>query len=279
MARYRVEVAGHVASRFTETFDVVLVEMRRGHTILTVDLQDQAALHGLMEMLTITFFFLCRASARIFTPLHEDQAAQPTITLTSISSGCGPAQAHGRGCRSSGEVIAGGDASVAPVRPPQSLSTASRRLAADSPLFFFFWWPAGAGPWRGRRAGVRAARAEARPRRGAGKGRRRLAGPAGRRARPSIAVHGGGELGRPMPRRTWPRAPPPAQDRCARGRVPSGCERPATPPASGDRSGKVPAPPRSRATSGAPFPLTMSSWPPHHLGGHCRGPSHPGPGH
>jgi hypothetical protein len=51
VAQYRVEVAGHVASRFTDTFDVVLVEMRRGHTILTVDLQDQAALHGLLEML------------------------------------------------------------------------------------------------------------------------------------------------------------------------------------------------------------------------------------
>ena len=51
VAHYRVEVAGHVASRFTDTFDVVLVEMRRGHTILTLDLQDQAALHGLLEML------------------------------------------------------------------------------------------------------------------------------------------------------------------------------------------------------------------------------------
>ena len=51
MAQYRVEVAGHVASRFTDRFDVVLVEMRRGHTILTLDLQDQAALHGFLEML------------------------------------------------------------------------------------------------------------------------------------------------------------------------------------------------------------------------------------
>ncbi len=51
MAHYRVEVAGHVGSRFTDTFDVVLVEMRHGRTILTLDLQDQAALHGLLEML------------------------------------------------------------------------------------------------------------------------------------------------------------------------------------------------------------------------------------
>jgi hypothetical protein len=48
---YRVELAGHVGSRFRETFDVVLVEMRRGRTIVTVDLQDQAALHGFLEML------------------------------------------------------------------------------------------------------------------------------------------------------------------------------------------------------------------------------------
>jgi hypothetical protein len=51
VAHYRVEVEGHVASRFTEAFDVVLVEMREGRTILTVDLQDQAALHGLFELL------------------------------------------------------------------------------------------------------------------------------------------------------------------------------------------------------------------------------------
>lgn len=51
MVRYRVEVAGHVASRFTDTFDVMLVEMRGGRTILTLDLEDQAALHGLLEML------------------------------------------------------------------------------------------------------------------------------------------------------------------------------------------------------------------------------------
>ena len=48
MAQYRVEVEGHVAARFTEAFDVLLVEMRGGRTILTVDLQDQAALHGLL---------------------------------------------------------------------------------------------------------------------------------------------------------------------------------------------------------------------------------------
>ena len=51
MAQYRVEVAGHVGSRFADTFDVVLVEMRRGRTILTLDLQDQAAQHGFLEML------------------------------------------------------------------------------------------------------------------------------------------------------------------------------------------------------------------------------------
>ena len=51
MAQYRVEVAGHVGSRFADTFDVVLVEMRGGRTILTLDLQDQAALHGFLEML------------------------------------------------------------------------------------------------------------------------------------------------------------------------------------------------------------------------------------
>jgi len=51
VAQYRVEVAGHVGSRFADTFDVVLVEMRRGRTILTLDLQDQAALHGFLEML------------------------------------------------------------------------------------------------------------------------------------------------------------------------------------------------------------------------------------
>ena len=50
MARYRVELAGHVGSRFRDVFDVVLVEMGRGRTILTVDLPDQAALHGLLEM-------------------------------------------------------------------------------------------------------------------------------------------------------------------------------------------------------------------------------------
>ena len=48
---YRVELAGHVGSRFEDVFDVVLVEMRRGRTILTVDLQEQAALHGFLEML------------------------------------------------------------------------------------------------------------------------------------------------------------------------------------------------------------------------------------
>jgi hypothetical protein len=51
VAQYRVEVAGHVGSRFADTFDVVLVEMRHGRTILTLDLQDQAALHGFLEML------------------------------------------------------------------------------------------------------------------------------------------------------------------------------------------------------------------------------------
>ena len=51
MALYRVEMAGHVASRFEDVFDVVLVEMRHGRTIMTVDLQDQAALHGFLEML------------------------------------------------------------------------------------------------------------------------------------------------------------------------------------------------------------------------------------
>jgi hypothetical protein len=51
VALYRVEMAGHVASRFEDAFDVVLVEMRHGRTIMTVDLQDQAALHGFLEML------------------------------------------------------------------------------------------------------------------------------------------------------------------------------------------------------------------------------------
>ncbi|WP_217922888.1 hypothetical protein [Miltoncostaea oceani] len=50
MSRYRVEMAGHVGSRFQNVFDVVVVEMGRGRTILTVDLPDQAALQGLLEM-------------------------------------------------------------------------------------------------------------------------------------------------------------------------------------------------------------------------------------
>ena len=51
MAQYKVEVAGHVGARFADAFDVVLLEMRHGRTILTLDLQDQAALHGFLGML------------------------------------------------------------------------------------------------------------------------------------------------------------------------------------------------------------------------------------
>jgi len=47
-AKYEIEVKGHLGSHWTDWFDNVTIESDSGITTITIDILDQAALHGLL---------------------------------------------------------------------------------------------------------------------------------------------------------------------------------------------------------------------------------------
>ncbi|MDJ0622320.1 MAG: hypothetical protein QNJ17_05115 [Desulfocapsaceae bacterium] len=47
-AKYKIEVKGQLAGHWFDWFENIIIKNESGMTIITVDIQDQAALHGLL---------------------------------------------------------------------------------------------------------------------------------------------------------------------------------------------------------------------------------------
>lgn len=47
-AKYAIEVNGHLGNQWTDWFDHISIESNSGMTTITIDILDQAALHGLL---------------------------------------------------------------------------------------------------------------------------------------------------------------------------------------------------------------------------------------